>query len=203
MRAAPLLFVAGVACLAAAGRASAQQIPSSSDCAARVQSIGENNLLFRQVGRGGSPLDLLGRAFRSQIADMLAFAPQSRETGFRTAKAAPPASAAARCAAGAAPSQLLRRTFLGPCEQSTVFAWHALTSLRAAAAGATRGRAHSALGAPPAPPPSAQANGLLSNGGQLAYCLCNPDVLSTTLSTIAANPLARSAGVTGPSVQAM
>ena len=56
---------------------------------------------------------------------------------------------------------------------------------------------------PPAPPPSAQANGLLSNGGQLAYCLCNPDVLSTTLSTIAANPLARSAGVTGPSVQAM
>jgi hypothetical protein len=46
-----------------------------------------------------------------------------------------------------------------------------------------------------------QANGLLAGSGELAYCLCNKDVLDTTLSTIQNNPLARSAGVTGAAIQ--
>ncbi|KIZ06766.1 hypothetical protein MNEG_1176 [Monoraphidium neglectum] len=95
-----------VALLATA--ATAQQIPSSSDCLARTQSIGENNLLLRYARDKHSSLK------RGDVGN---------------------------------------------------------------------------------------ANGLLAGSGELAYCLCNKDVLDTTLSTIQNNPLARSAGVTGAAIQ--
>ena len=45
------------------------------------------------------------------------------------------------------------------------------------------------------------ANALLGPGGQLGLCLCNPEVLSATLSAVESNPLARSAGVSASSIQ--